>query len=155
VGTFSASTRSTAVVPAERSTIWTALVDPKLLPQLTPLLRSIDADGDYWRWHLMRISALGVGISPVFTERMRFDPERRIEFTHEPPQGSREYAGVEGTYELTDNSDGTLLAVELTIRVELPLPKLSALAVQRVMKATMARTGDRFSANLLRHLGLS
>ena len=38
--------------------------------------------------------------------------------------------------------------------VELPLPRLSAPAVERVMRVTMARTGDRFSDNLLRHLGL-
>jgi hypothetical protein len=38
--------------------------------------------------------------------------------------------------------------------VDLPLPRTAALAVERVMKSTMARTGDRFSANLLRHLGL-
>jgi hypothetical protein len=38
--------------------------------------------------------------------------------------------------------------------VDLPLPKSARFAVQRVMKSTMERTGDRFSANLLRHLGL-
>jgi carbon monoxide dehydrogenase subunit G len=152
---FTATTRSQAIVAADPPAIWNALTDPHLLPQLTPLLTRIEVERpDLWRWHLMRISALGVGISPVFTEHMQFQPMRRIEFTHQPPAGVTEHAGVVGTYQLAEHRHGTRLAVELTMRVELPLPRLSAPAVQRVMTATMARTGERFSENLLRHLGL-
>jgi hypothetical protein len=61
---------------------------------------------------------------------------------------------VEGSYRLTEVPGGTQLAAEMTMCVELPLPRAAAPAVQAVMKATMARTRDRFSANLLRHLGL-
>ncbi|HEX2903009.1 MAG TPA: hypothetical protein VHO01_06080 [Jatrophihabitans sp.] len=154
MATFSATNRSSAVVAADQQTIWDALTDPDLLVRLTPLLTAIDADGDCWRWHLMRISALGVGIAPVFTERMVFTPTSQITFSHQPPPGVREYAGVEGHYELTPARLGTQLAVQLTISVELPLPRLSAPAVERVMSATIDRTGERFSANLLKHLGL-
>jgi carbon monoxide dehydrogenase subunit G len=152
---FTAFTQSEAVVPADRSAIWKALTDPVLLPQLTPLLRSIEVDGDHWRWHMIRIAALGVSISPVFTERMRFDPGRRIDYTHEPPPGVTERTGAEGTYELSDVHGGTRLAISLTLEVEMPLPRAASPAVSRVMKTTMERTGDRFSANLLRHLGVS
>lgn len=155
MSTFTASIAGGALVPAERERIWAALTDPQLLPQLTPLLVRIEADGDEWRWHMVRLSALGVGISPVFTERMRFVPMQRIDYSHAPPPGSREPAGVEGSYQLTAVPGGTRLAAEMTMCVELPLPRAAAPAVQAVMKATMARTRDRFSANLLRHLGLS
>lgn len=154
MATFSHTNRSEAVVAADPATIWAALTDPQLLVRLTPLLTGIDADGDVWRWHLTSISALGVGIAPVFTEQMTFTPTRRIAFVHRPPAGVREYTGVEGHYELEPAEHGTHLSVELTMSVELPLPRLSAPAVERVMRVTMARTGDRFSANLLRHLGL-
>ena len=151
---FIATTRSEAVVAAERAAIWAALTDPVLLPRLTPLLTKIDTDGDLWRWHLVRISALGVGITPSFTEQMVFAEERRIEFSHRPPAGARERAGADGFYSLTDVAGGTALAISLTLCVELPLPKLAGPAVGKVMTATMDRTGDRFSANLLRHLGV-
>ena len=49
---------------------------------------------------------------------------------------------------------GTALKISLTLEVELPLPRRAAPAVRRVMQATMTRMGDRFSTNLLRHLGL-
>jgi carbon monoxide dehydrogenase subunit G len=150
---FSATTESQAVVAADRSAIWAALTDAELLPTLTPLLRKIDTDGDLWRWHLIRIAALGVSISPAFTERMRFEDERRIEFTHEPPPGVRERASAEGFYELTDVRGGTHLAISLTLCVELPLPRLAAPAVDKVMSVTMQQTGERFSANLLKYLG--
>jgi hypothetical protein len=152
VSAFTAGISGTAVVPAGRHRIWAALTDPQLLPKLTPLLVRIEADGDLWRWHLMRISALGVGISPVFTERMRFQPMERIDYSHQPPPGSHEFAGVEGSYRLTEVPGGTRLAAELTMCVELPLPRAAAPAVQAVMRTTMARTRDRFSANLLRYL---
>ncbi|HEY8301861.1 MAG TPA: hypothetical protein VIG48_08175 [Jatrophihabitans sp.] len=151
---YSATTDSAAIVPAERLDIWRALTDPVLLPRLTPLLRQIDADGDIWTWHMTRISALGVSISPSFTERMTFNEGRRIEYTHTPPSGSRERAGAEGWYDLSDAEDGTALKISLTLAVELPLPRSATPAVRRVMQATMNRMGDKFSANLLHHLGL-
>lgn len=154
MATFTASVRSEAVVPAARSEIWTALTDPDTLPRLTPLLSSIDVDGDHWRWRLGNISALGVQISPVFTERMRFEPQTRIEYEHEPPEGTREYTGASGFYQLDDVDGGTHLAIALTLTVELPLPRLAAPAVEKVMRTTMDRTGDRFSQNLLDHLGV-
>jgi carbon monoxide dehydrogenase subunit G len=154
MATFSARNQSRAVVPADRSAIWDALTDPILLTKLTPLLSGIDADGDRWRWQLGRISALGVTVSPVFTEQMRFEPKSLIEFSHQAPPKSREYAGASGSYRLTEVAGGTELAIDLTLTVELPLPRLAAGAVERVIAATMARTGDRFSKNLLRHLGV-
>jgi carbon monoxide dehydrogenase subunit G len=151
---FTATTESEAIVPAARKDIWAALTDPDLLPRLTPLLRRIDADGDTWTWHMTKISALGVSISPSFTEQMRFDDGHRIEYTHQPPSGTRERAGAEGWYDLSDTPDGTSLKISLTLEVELPLPRRAAPAVRRVMQATMNRMGDKFSTNLLRHLGL-
>ncbi len=152
---FTATTESSAVVAAERAEIWAVLTDPVLLPKLTPLLRRIDADGDLWRWHLVQLSVLGVGIKPVFTERMVFEDKRRIDYTHEPPAGATEWTGAEGQYLLSDDPGGTKLEISLTLNVELPLSRLASPAVSAVMKATMQRMGDRFSANLLRHLGVS
>ena len=152
---FSATTESEAVVAADRSAIWTVLTDPVLLPRLTPLLRRIETDGDLWRWHLVGLSVLGIGISPVFTERMVFDVEKRIDYTHEPPKGSNERTGAEGSYVLADVEGGTHLAISLTLEVDLPLPRLASPAVTTVMQETMGRMGERFSANLLQHLGVT
>ena len=152
---FSATTESVAVVAAERSVLWSVLIDPDLLPKLTPLLRRIETDGDLWRWHMVGLSVLGIGISPVFTERMTFDSEMRIDYTHEQPEGANERTGAEGSYVLADVEDGTHLAISLTLNVELPLPGLAGPAVRTVMQETMQRTGERFSANLLQHLGLT
>lgn len=149
---FTAANRSDAVVTASRMDIWGVLTDPVLLPKLTPLLRRIDVDGTHWRWHLSGLKVLGIGISPVFTERMTFEQGKRIEYTHEPPPGVTETAGAEGAYELTDEPGGTLLAISLELAVDLPLPSMAGPAVRKVMEATMRAMGERFSANLLRHL---
>lgn len=151
---FSATNRTDAVVAAPREDIWAALTDPVLLPQLTPLLRGIEADGDTWRWEMIRISALGVSIEPSFTEQMRFTPTTAIDYTHEPPPGRRERTGADGWYRLSDADGGTHLAICLTLHVDLPLPRASGPAVRGVMSTMMARTGERFSQNLLRHLGV-
>lgn len=152
---FSATTESVAVVAAPRAEIWAVLTDPVLLPKLTPLLRRIETDGDLWRWHLVRISVLGVGVSTVFTERMVFTEGAQIDYTHEPPADAVERTGAEGSYALTDVEGGTHLAISLTLHVDLPLSTLASPAVTALMRQTMQRTGDRFSANLLRHLGVS
>lgn len=149
---FSATNHSHAVVKAERKEVWAALTDPDLLPKLTPLLRTIEADGNTWRWHLTKLTVLGIGIAPIFTEQMTFDEPSYIEYSHRPP-GKTERAGADGWYKLEEVEEGTHLEIELTMHVDLPLSKLAAPAVNRVMSSMMQRTGDRFAANLLRHLG--
>ena len=154
MGQFSATTESTAMVAAERKKIWDVLTDPVLLPKLTPLLTSIDTDGDLWRWHMVRIAALGVSVIPAFTEKMVFDEGKRIDYSHQSPVGAQERAGADGWYVLKDVEGGTELSIKLTLHVELPLPRAASPAVTRIMKATMIRTGDKFAANLLDHLGV-
>jgi carbon monoxide dehydrogenase subunit G len=154
---FRASNRSEAVVHAERQEIWSALTDPELLPRLTPLLQRIDTgvggEPDLWCWHLVKISVLGAGISTTFTERMRFDEGRRIEYAHEPRTSGTERTGANGSYTLRDVDGGTRLEIDLTLHVDLPLSRLAAPAIVRTMEAVMGRTGDRFATNLLNHLG--
>ena len=150
---FSATNESEAVVAADRADIWAVLTSPVLLPKLTPLLTGIDADGDTWTWHLIRLSVLGVGVGSQFTEKMIFEEGKSIRYTHVPPPGVVERTGAEGWYELSEVDGGTHLSISLTLNVELPLPRASRSVVQRVMAETMQRTGDRFSANLYRHLG--
>lgn len=142
--------------------VWGVLTDPAQLPRLTPLLSRIDAstEGDrtLWRWHMVQLAVLGVGIKPVFTEQMTFTEGKRIEFTHTPPAGVTEWAGAEGYYALGDadpEADGTPathLEISLTLAVDMPLSRLASPVVTRTMRATMDATGDRFGANLLRHL---
>lgn len=150
---FSSSVRSVADISAPRDAVWDALTDPDLLPRLTPMLEHIEADGTTWRWKMVCISALGVSIAPSFTEQMTFEPRQRIAYAHRPPAGARERAGAEGVYELDDIDGGTRLRIELTLTVDLPLPKAAGPAVRGVMHSMMSRTGDRFAANLLAHLG--
>ena len=150
---FSATNHSEAVVAADRKEVWAALTDPGLLPDLTPLLRSIEADGDTWRWHLAKLTVLGIGIAPVFTEQMSFDQPNRIDYEHRP-LGKSERAGADGWYKLSDHDGGTRLEIKLTMHVELPLSRLAAPAVKKVMSAMMQRTGERFASNLLDHLGV-
>ncbi len=149
---FTATTENEAVVSADRSAVWKILTDPKALPELTPFLNEITADGDLWRWQMGRIPVLGVSVAPAFTEQMTFDPEHRIEFTHAPPGGKPERAAVAGWYQLEDHDRGTHLAVRLEVCVDLPLPKMATGSVNKVMGRVMTRMGDRFSANLLRKL---
>jgi carbon monoxide dehydrogenase subunit G len=156
--TFERRIRSTATVPAPRPAIWKALADPDVLADLTPLVAGIDAhppeDGRAtWDWHLAGIRALGICVSPTFREAMTFDEGRHIGFR--PLSGA---AGATGTYDLrdvdVDGSEGTELSIDITITVDLPLPRLARGAVEKVMEATMARTGDRFARNLYERLGL-
>ena len=151
---FTASTRAEAVVLAPPQAIWDVLVDPELMARFTPFLESITAEGDLWRWQLSGLNVLGAKVAPAFTERMVFQEPDRIEFRHDPPAGTTEQAGVAGWYALSPTHDGTELATELEITLDLPLPKASGRAVQAAMRKVIDRMGDRFSENLLEHLGV-
>jgi hypothetical protein len=103
---------------------------------------------------MTRLRVLGTSIAPSFTEQMKFDAPKRIDFTHAPPAGRGERAGAQGWYVLDEVEGGTHLRISLTLSVDLPLARAARPAVQRIMSSVMAHTGDRFAANLLRHLGV-
>ena len=151
---FSAKTSARADVAAGRAEIWKALVDPGLVARMTPFVRRITAEGDHWHWQLTGLDVLGRKLAPAFTERMVFEEERRIEFHHDPPEGATERAGVNGWYDLSEGSGGTRLETSLEVCLEAPLPKAAGPAVRAAMKGVMATMGDRFSKNLLDHLGV-
>jgi len=155
MSTFSSRNVSSADVPASGADIWRVLTDAPLLARLTPLVKRIDADGSTWVWHLAGISALGVTVAPTFTEQMTFTEPSEIVFAHRPPDGRSERAGANGVYRLTELDAGrTRLGIDITLCVELPLPRLSRRVVEGVMAASMQRTGDRFAINLYDHLGI-
>lgn len=155
MATFGSRNRSIATVPVSPERIWEVLTDPGLLAELTPLVDHITARGDVWTWQLAGISGLGLEVAPAFTERMTFVPISLIEFRHDPPPGRTERAGVDGTYRITRVEEGSSkLAIDLTMCVELPMPRVAAPVVERIIATTMGRTGDAFSRNLYRHLGL-
>lgn len=152
---FSARTISASTVPVSSNKIWKILTNPDALAELTPLIRSIEASGSRWLWTLNGIEALGMKVEAAFTESMEFTDERQIVFTHDPPQGKKELAAVEGIYDLTPaGPNSTDLRVDLTLSVELPLPRIARQAVERVILATMRVTGRQFASNLYERLGL-
>lgn len=152
---FSSRNVSISTVPARSGDIWQLITNPSVLADLTPLVQSIEASGSRWEWTLNGIDALGFDIEAVFTERMDFTEERRIVFTHDPPSGKRELAGLEGIYDLTPSGpDATDLEIDLTLSVDLPLPGVSRPMVEGVITSIMRTTGKSFASNLYERLGL-
>jgi uncharacterized protein YndB with AHSA1/START domain len=150
---FTASTTSDGVVSAPREQVWAVLTDPATVARLTPFVRTIDADGDRWRWHMTSVPVLGRAFTPCFTERMVFDRPARIDYTHEPPAAQDERTGVEGTYLLTETPRGTHLSIELNVSADLPLPRPSGPAVRAAMRAVMGTMGIGFERAFRRELG--
>ena len=150
---FEARRTSEAVVTADRAAVWEALVDPDAIASMTPLVERIEAHGDHWSWQLSNVPGLGVSLAPAFTVRLEVDEPHRIEFVHDPPEGRRERAGVDGVYLLTEVPEGTHLKIGLGVRVDLPLPRLARSAVTTTMQGVLASMGKGFSAALLERLG--
>lgn len=155
---FSARTINSSTVPVPLGSIWDIITDPNTLADLTPLVRTIEASGTQWLWTLNGIGALGIEVAPTFTERMRFVEGRRIIFEHDPPPGTKEQAAVDGVYDLAPTpgapDESTDLKIDLTLSIELPLPRISRAAVEPIIKSTMRITGRQFAANLYERLDL-
>ena len=150
---FTATVVSEADVKATPAQVWAILSDPQALVRLTPLLQKIEPAGELWIWQMREVKALGAALTPKFTEKMRFEENKLINFSHAPVAGERERIGAEGIYELAEIKDGVHLSISLSVSADLPLPKAAGPAVRRVMKQTMSMMGDRFAANLLKELG--
>jgi len=153
MATFTARDRSSAALRSSRSEVWEALTDASLIARMTPYVTSIDVEGDRWLWRMGTIPVLGVSVAPRFTEVMEFEPEVRIQFSHDPSRPD-EMTAVEGTYVLADRTDGgTDVSIDLEIACKLPLPSLGRRAVEGVMVQVVKHMGVVFSRNLLKHLG--
>ncbi len=149
--TFAQRITSNDRIRIERDPLHAILVDPDMLAQLTPLVQSIEVRGDRWEWQLIGINALGIKAAPRFTTVMDI-AETRIAF--EPADDTDELAAATGAITVEPDGDAhTVVAIDLTATVELPLPRLATRAVQSVMFSTMKAGGARFAENLLRHLG--
>ena len=153
MATFSTSNRSAATVTAGVHEVWDVLTDPVLVARLTPFLHTVRPDGEHWVWQMTKVPVLGKSFSFTFRERMDFDPKSRIDFTHDPAPGADEAAGVVGWYALKEHPRGTRLETSMEITVDLPFPGLVRPAVEAAMKGVIAVMGQRFSHNLLHHLG--
>jgi len=152
---FSARNISVSTVPAAHEELWQLITDPDTLANLTPLIRSIEAPGSTWTCTLNGVEALGLRVEAEFTERMEFTDHRQIVFSHDPPAAEREWAGVAGIYDFDPVDDHTTgLKVDLTLSVDLPLPRLSRAAVEPIILSTMRITGQKFASNLYELLGL-
>ena len=150
---FSSRRQAEAVVSATPDEIWAVLADPDLVASMTPFVQRITAAGDRWTWQMAGLKVLGVGVAPAFTEQMTFDEPHRIDFHHDPPQGASERSGVEGWYLLEEAEGGTRLTTSLEVTLDLPLPRASSRAVRAAMDPVIDPMGERFSQNLLAHLG--
>ena len=155
MATFSTSTRTGATVTAGVDDVWDVLTDPDQIARLTPFLHSVHEEGDHWVWQMTKVPVLGAQFSFTFREKMEFDEPHRIEFTHDPAPGADESAGVAGWYRLAPRPAGTHLETSMAITVDLPFPGLVRPAVTTAMKGVVGLMGQRFSHNLLTHLGAS
>lgn len=154
MATFSATKVSEATVAHERDLVWDVLTDPAAIAELTPMVRSITADGDLWRWQLTRIPVLGQSFELGFTEAMAYEPKSSITFTHAPPATAPERAGTDGRYDLSDAEakGSTHLRIELTVTVDLPFPRLAKPAVQATMQGVLAAMGSGFGRAIEKEL---
>ena len=97
---------------------------------------------------------LGASFSFTFRERMDFDEPHRIDFTHDPAPGADESAGVVGWYALAPRPAGTHLETSMRDhRRPARSPASCARPSTTAMKGVIALMGQRFSHNLLTHLG--
>ena len=86
---------------ADREAIYAAL-PPEVLPRLTPLLRTIETDGDLWRWELTGSTSSASGSRRASPSGW---PSTRPTASPTPtprPRAQHEPAGAEGWYELTE-----------------------------------------------------
>ncbi|CAN7274690.1 SRPBCC family protein [Knoellia sp. LjRoot47] len=152
MATFSAKKTSEATVAHPRDLVWDVLTDPATVARLTPMVRSIRATGDRWRWQLARIPVLGQSFELAFTEQMDFDPRTRITFSHDPD--GHERAGTEGRYDLSDGTepDTTDLRIELAVSVDLPFPGITRPAVQASMHGVLEVMGSGFARSIEKEL---
>ncbi len=156
---FTASTEAEAIVLATRQQIWDVLKDADLVARMTPFVSGIEDRGEHWVWSMTRLPVPRTTLSPTFTERMEYVELERIQFKHDAPEGAEENACVDGWYELEDlepqgdEEVATMLRTSLSITLDLPLPGALKPAVKGSMKTVINQMGDRFSANLLEHLG--
>ncbi|MFC7485737.1 hypothetical protein ACOCJ7_04355 [Knoellia sp. CPCC 206453] len=145
MATFSATKVSEATVEHPRDLVWDVLTDAAAIARLTPLVHSITAKGDLWRWQLVRIPVLGQSFELGFTEAMSYDPKTTITFAHAPSGKDSERAGTDGRYDLSDAGTGsTHLRIELTVTVDLPFPRLAKPAIQATMQGVLAAMGSGF-----------
>lgn len=150
---FSAEVEDVGLVEAPRELVWAVLTDPDRLARMVSQVERIEVLDGHWRWHMRGFAALGVDVRPTFTVRMHLEQEELLRFTHDELPGERDIMGVDGEYRLRDASGGgTCVQITSVVHVELPLPRMVAKGVEKVMLLEMWRTGRGFAESLKREV---
>lgn len=142
-----AQIRRTAVLDAERPRVWERLSDVSRLDRLMPDVDAYDEVEHGWRWQLEARRVIGYRIQPRFTVTYDLSPPERLAFAH--VSGERgDTAGSDGAFTLRPVGDGTEVAFELSVRIDVDVPSFLRGPVRQILRDEVREMVDGFLANL-------
>ena len=151
ITSFASRLIATERVHAPFDDVWAVFASTDRLAALTPLVAEIHDRGEVWQWRMAGITALGITAAPAFTTLMDIN-EHGMRFRPDPSRP--EVAAAAGEIRVTPvAAEVTDLLLDLTTRVDLPLPAAMRGPVTRVMYSTLKAGGQRFAASFLASIG--
>lgn len=145
LNTFIARLEAATDVPGTCEDVFAVVSQPGFISRSTPFVREVVVlDDGRWRWQVGGIRYPGGTFTAAYTERMTFEPPRRIAFHHDPDEP--ELAGTEGAFTLSQVGDHAHLAIEVEVSARVPAPRQAAPVVEAAMQVVMRLMRDRLVA---------
>ncbi|MFT5222092.1 MAG: hypothetical protein ACI867_000389 [Glaciecola sp.] len=150
--TYRHKSRALAVRESSRAVpqIYAEMADVALLAALIPSVRRCFEVQDRWRWEMKTYRALGLSVTPEFDVDAVFSNEQGVRFR--PVGEVTEGARGEGEIGLTAGRIGadflTEIRIEMTVTVDLQLPRMLGSAVGRIVTREVRQVIDDLADRL-------
>lgn len=139
-------------VNADPEAVYSLLADTRASLAHYPALDAlIELGDDCWRWEMTPTGVKGVSHQVIYSVRYDFDPQAKI-IKWTPLQADSDNADIQGKFVITAGKTGSHIVLDTDGCIELPFPKLIAMAARPVVKREFAQQIDAFLGNIKKAL---
>lgn len=111
----------------------------------------IDLGDDVYRWEMAKIGIAQINLQTIYASKYASDRAKgTVVWT--PVQGEGN-ALVSGSWKITDKKTSTLIVLQITGDLTLPLPGLMKMVVAPVVEAEFEKMIEQYIANLTQRFG--
>ena len=136
------------VVPRDRAFIWKVLSEPANYEALMPGIEShTETSPGVWRWRFAPQGGFGMSVRPTFSVRYELDGSEAVRFSY-VPTSSGEVTAASGAFAVADAARGTRVTMRLDAQLDLPIPRMLARPMGRLIEARMRAIALGFITNV-------
>jgi len=135
-------------VSADFDTVWALLVDTQATVEHYPSLEKLVDLGDHsWRWELQPTGVKNISYQLIYSVRYGFDRDTGV-ISWTPLKAEGDNGHIRGQFDITTVDDKTSVTLTTDGSLDIPIPRLLAIAAKPLVEREFNQQIEKFVGNL-------